>query len=69
MKKHNTGIAAADLQRVQEPFFTTKSGGTGLGLSVCRSVVWGMGGRLELYRQEKPYREPGRPAQNGAQGH
>lgn len=43
-----TGIDPADLTRVLEPFFTTKPGGSGLGLSICRSIVWNMRGRLEL---------------------
>jgi len=42
------GIAAADLDRVAEPFFTTKRQGNGLGLPICRSIVWGMGGSLAI---------------------
>lgn len=33
------GIPAADLERVFEPFVTTKRQGLGLGLSVCRTIV------------------------------
>jgi len=42
------GIATADLQRVFEPFYSTKPEGTGLGLPICRSIVWGLGGRLTI---------------------
>jgi signal transduction histidine kinase len=42
------GIPEEDLPRIFEPFFTTKPHGSGLGLAVCRSIVWGMRGRLDL---------------------
>jgi PAS domain S-box-containing protein len=41
------GIAADHLDRLFQPFFTTKAGGIGMGLQICRSIVDGMGGRLE----------------------
>jgi PAS domain S-box-containing protein len=40
------GIGAADLERVFEPFVTTKVQGMGLGLAVCRSIITAHGGRL-----------------------
>jgi two-component system sensor kinase FixL len=40
------GIAPLDLERVFEPFVTTKSRGLGLGLSVCRTIVTAHTGRL-----------------------
>ena len=40
------GIAASELERVFEPFVTTKTRGMGLGLSVCRTIVTAHEGRL-----------------------
>ena len=42
------GIPAENLSRVLEPFFTTKPQGNGLGLSICRSVLWEVDGTLTI---------------------
>ena len=41
-----TGIDAKTLEKVFEPFYTTKPGGTGLGLVVTKKIIEGHGGRL-----------------------
>jgi signal transduction histidine kinase len=48
------GIPEASLERIWDPFFTTKpvDQGVGLGLSICRSLVGALGGRIAVRSQE-----------------
>lgn len=43
-----TGIAHENLDKIFDPFFSTKPKGTGLGLSICYGIVQRMNGRIEV---------------------
>jgi signal transduction histidine kinase len=40
------GIGSEEIDRIFNPLFTTKSGGMGMGLSICRSIIEAHEGRL-----------------------
>jgi signal transduction histidine kinase len=46
VEDRGTGIPDSDLERIFEPFQSTKAQGLGLGLSICRTIVSAHGGRL-----------------------
>jgi signal transduction histidine kinase len=49
-----SGIPPPHLERVFDPFFTTRKGGTGLGLSLVKQSVEAMGGSVSLRNNEPP---------------
>jgi len=42
------GIPPDDLRRIFEPFYSKRSGGTGLGLPIARRIVTAHGGRIDV---------------------
>jgi PAS domain S-box-containing protein len=46
------GIGQEDIAHIEEPFFTTKVTGTGLGLPICKKIIEAHGGSLSI--QSRP---------------
>ncbi|MEK7313421.1 MAG: ATP-binding protein, partial [Deltaproteobacteria bacterium] len=51
-KDTGRGIGKDDLERVFEPFFSTREGGGGLGLFVSQGIITHYGGRIEAESKE-----------------
>jgi len=48
------GIPEDRREKIFDIFFTTKAGGTGLGLPIARRIIEGLGGSLNLLEREEP---------------
>ncbi len=48
VKDNGPGISTHHLEKIFQPYFTTKKGGTGLGLPVCKQFTSELGGTLEV---------------------
>ncbi|WP_154073872.1 trifunctional serine/threonine-protein kinase/ATP-binding protein/sensor histidine kinase [Bradyrhizobium erythrophlei] len=46
VKDLGSGFSPESLERIFDPFYSTKPGGLGMGLSICRSIIEAHGGRL-----------------------
>jgi C4-dicarboxylate-specific signal transduction histidine kinase len=61
------GVAQEAIERLFDAFYTTKSGGMGMGLAICRSIIKAHGGRIwvtpntprgAVFQFNLPVREP-----------
>jgi len=48
IKDRGTGILHEDVQKIFDPYFTTKKSGNGLGLSTCFSIIKKHGGHISV---------------------
>ena len=48
------GVAAADRERIFEPYVTTKATGTGLGLAISKKIALEHGGDLDVAAEPAP---------------
>lgn len=52
VKDYGSGIPESFKTNIFSPNFTTKTGGMGLGLSIVRSIIEGLGGRVGFHSEE-----------------
>jgi two-component system, LuxR family, sensor histidine kinase DctS len=48
VEDNGPGISERDKAKVFMPLFTTKNEGLGMGLSICRSILDSLGGRISF---------------------
>jgi signal transduction histidine kinase len=54
IRDNGPGLNAEQRQRIFEPFYTTKTKGTGLGMAIARRIVEAHGGRIAVGRVSDP---------------
>ena len=50
---HGAGLTVDKLEKIFQPFYTTKRDGLGLGLSISRSIIEAHGGRVWAKNNEE----------------
>ena len=51
IRDEGTGVAPEDLVRIFDPFYTTRSGGSGLGLALVDQIISAHGGHITASRR------------------
>lgn len=54
VEDRGSGISEENKPKLFKPFFTTKSEGLGMGLSICRSLIQSLGGSISYEDRPKP---------------
>jgi signal transduction histidine kinase len=49
VEDQGVGIPKEDLPRIFDPYFTTRRGGTGIGLPIVKNIIDGLGGTLSVH--------------------
>jgi signal transduction histidine kinase len=52
VRDNGSGVCEANLDKIFEPFFSTKTAGTGLGLAVSRKIIEKHGGEISVKSKE-----------------
>jgi len=47
-----TGISSDHMEKIYNPFFSTKADGTGLGLSICREIIQAHHGKMKIISEQ-----------------
>ncbi len=57
IKDYGKGIPKEILEKIWEPYFTTKSGNNGLGLSIVYSIIKNHNGKVKIFTKEGEFSE------------
>ncbi len=52
VKDNGRGISEKDLDKIFMPFYTTKNGGSGIGLALAQKIIAGHGGNINVQSKE-----------------